>query len=290
MSNSKSSTERCLHCHISAPGKSKIYDDVSTRCLKNRKGACVGCQELLDVERKIEETRRTLDTLLKEREALASTLNEYHDPLSRQFPVEIASQIFLQCLTLKPNDLITRRPPKEKSFIESVFLPGHVSEHWRNIAKRTPQMWSIICITLNRSNCISSVRVVREWLEQSGESPLSIRLAVGPTLPMIDEVVSSILQKVIVLMIEHSHRWKLLDLDVPNDLLPWISSAMLSRYPDCLEHIKLGVMHPQSDLTAEGVLNLHASPRRLTQRNVRLRQIAMNMDHLTHFYSTHSEQ
>ncbi|KAF9527157.1 hypothetical protein CPB83DRAFT_907954 [Crepidotus variabilis] len=283
LSSPRPSTEPCPHCHISGPGGSKIRDDVLIHCLKNCKDTCVGCQKLLDIERKIHEARRTLDELLKEKEALASTLNEHHDPLSHQLPVEITSQIFLHCLQLSPEDLITRRCYMEKYLIKSVLLPGKVSKHWRNIAKRTPSMWSIICVTLNQNNYISSGEVVRQWLELSADSPLFIQLDVDPTMPVTDEVVGSILEKVI----QQSHRWKLLDLDVPNDLLPWISNAMLSRYPDCLEHIKLGVMYPQSDLTAEGVLNLHASPRRLTQGNVRLRQIAMNMDHLTHFYSTY---
>ncbi|KAF9534233.1 hypothetical protein CPB83DRAFT_843903 [Crepidotus variabilis] len=42
---------------------------------------------LLDVERKIEEARRALEKLLDKKEQLASTLNDYRDPVASPRPL-----------------------------------------------------------------------------------------------------------------------------------------------------------------------------------------------------------
>lgn len=160
----RSSTEPCPHCHISGPGVSRIRDEVLTQCLKNRNDTFVGCQKLLDIEQKIQDTRRTLDILLKEKEALASTLNEHHDLLSRQLPVEIASQIFLQCLMLQPENFITNEYAMENAVLGSLFLPGQVSKNWRNIPRGTPKMWSMVCVTDRQSNDFSFVPFVQTWV------------------------------------------------------------------------------------------------------------------------------
>ncbi|KAF9527156.1 hypothetical protein CPB83DRAFT_907952 [Crepidotus variabilis] len=285
MGNSKSSTERCPHCHVSGSASSKIRDKVMTRCRRNRTGTCAGCQKLLDIECKIEETRRTLDNLLKEKEALASTLNEHHDPLSYRLPVEITSRIFLQSLPLSSADVETHYSwdYDAKSFIKSVLLLGHVSKYWRKVARGTPKIWSILCLMVNRSNCLNTVLFMREWLELSGGLPLCIQLRVERKQ---NDVVTAVLQKVVVSLIEHAHRWKMIDFDIPHYLLPWVSSAMPIQQLSCLEHIELGVTSTHSDdLDATSVLSLRASPRWLTQGNIRLSQISINMEHLTHFYS-----
>ncbi|KAF9527848.1 hypothetical protein CPB83DRAFT_855296 [Crepidotus variabilis] len=288
MTNSRSQTEPCPHCHISGPGSSIISDEVLAQCLRRRKDVCVACQKLADVERKIEETRRTLDILLKEKQALVSTLNDHHDLLSRQLPVEIASQIFLQSLLHQPEDLMRNRYYMEEPFIKSVFLPGQVSKHWRNIAEGTPKMWSVISVTINRNNCFDTVAFTREWLELSGDFLLYIQLRIVWPTTTVDKVFSSLSEKILALLIQHARRWKVIDFDVPNDFLPWISNTLLNHHLDRLEHVKLDETSARSPhLLANGVLGLQASPHRLTlgDLGVQLRQIAINMEHLTHFTS-----
>ncbi|KAF9525276.1 hypothetical protein CPB83DRAFT_557032 [Crepidotus variabilis] len=166
----------CHYCRISSRPKSRIPDYILDKCHKNCMRTCFACQMLIDVDHKIEVARRALESLLDEREELTAILNEHHDPFVHRLPVEIASRVFLHCRPIVPAGYTSGACHDEAELIKGVFLPGRICRSWRHIAQGTPQLWTILPITISKSNCITSVSIVHDWLARSKGLPLLLEL------------------------------------------------------------------------------------------------------------------
>ncbi|KAJ3506175.1 hypothetical protein NMY22_g17336 [Coprinellus aureogranulatus] len=93
-------------------------------------------------------------------------------------PVEILVSIFLE-LTPRPSHTLSRRHP--------CVLLSHVCHHWREVALRTPHLWSHLNIVVPEAKSQSGDFIqdwvtkanglgdlIEVWVERSGQSPLTI--------------------------------------------------------------------------------------------------------------------
>ncbi|KAJ6523676.1 hypothetical protein DFH09DRAFT_883954, partial [Mycena vulgaris] len=88
-----------------------------------------------------------------------------HDPFTR-LPLEISSEIFLQCSYLSPH------PQAGALHIPMLLL--NICNTWSDIAIATPALWAAIHIRFSRpkgfSECLGA------WLQRGGSHSLSMSL------------------------------------------------------------------------------------------------------------------
>lgn len=265
----------CPYCQISGRPNSKIYGDIRQRCLRNGRGVCAGCQKLTDIERKIDDARRALGRLFDEREELVTVINEHHDPFAHRLPVEITSRIFVHCRPVPPSVYTSGTRCNERELIRNVLDLVRVCKNWRRIAQGTPKLWTILCATMTRSNCISSVKIIQEWLQRSGGLPLFIQIGVEDYDD--DKSVSHTAQRVVTSLMQHAQRWEVVELDLPPSFSPWMTTILSDKRLDKLEHIKSYIIHNDGE-----PLQLNAFPSRLTIRAGTLAQLSISCKRLTH--------
>ncbi|KAJ7727208.1 hypothetical protein B0H16DRAFT_259096 [Mycena metata] len=87
-------------------------------------------------------------------------LNALRDPIS-QLPLEISSEIFLQCLPHGPRDPMAGKAPQ---------LLMNICSGWTSIALSNPALWDKIDLDF------PGTQVLRLWAERAGIRPLSIVL------------------------------------------------------------------------------------------------------------------
>lgn len=269
----------CSYCQIPSRAGSRIPEDIRHQCLAKRGSIsnCHACQKFLDHERRIHDARRTLERLLDEREAMASVLNQRHDPFAHRFPVEIVSRIFLHCRPTPPSMHTTTWSFNEQEFIGATFTPGRVCQNWRKIARSTPDLWTTLCVTITESNSMASIERISEWLEQSGGLLLSIKLIVMDSTP---GAASHFTKAAIASIVLHAQRWRVLDLRAPHTLLPWMSRALSSKSLDRLDHFTFDTT--DRDNTSK-LLSCNASPSHVDLHVAWLDQLSLSWQRLTHF-------
>lgn len=125
-------------------------------------------------------------------------------------PVEILSDIFLQCLPPITSRARTTTAP---------LLLCQVSRHWRQVAVSLPSLWSSVAIECSGwSGCRMKAELLHVWLRRSAEVPLyiSVEVKIGEfvyeNFPHLSEIMRAIIAQM--------HRWKFLRLiGVPSNLL-----------------------------------------------------------------------
>ncbi|KAJ7649928.1 hypothetical protein FB45DRAFT_1075742 [Roridomyces roridus] len=157
---------------------------------------CLGIERQKDVLKKLESSKSLLQ----------QQLNAARDPVAR-LPVEIASEIFLQCLP-PPSEYPREYPQPQARHAPQLFL--NVCHNWTNIALSTPALWASIGIILPSTSAFESLSEM--WLRRAGNHLLNISLggvfdslvahpiqshfaqleslAIGPTKPKILEAFS----------------------------------------------------------------------------------------------------
>ncbi|KAF9525278.1 hypothetical protein CPB83DRAFT_859812 [Crepidotus variabilis] len=247
---------------------SRIPDDLANKCHKNHAGTCCGCQKLIYIDRKIQDARRALESLLDEREELTSVLNEHHDPFAYRLPVEIVSRVFQHCRAVEPAAYTSDEQQHTLDLVKSVFSLGGVCRNWRYIVRHNPTMWSVLCATIMRSNRTSSVAMIQDWLDLSGSVPLFLQIRF---VEQDDDRFHRDVQKIITSIAHHAHRWEVLDLAIPFFFLPAFSTAISNKTLHCLDHLKLETIGSEDER-----LEICAAPRSLTLRTSSFDEISMD--------------
>ncbi|KAJ7774949.1 hypothetical protein B0H16DRAFT_1408086, partial [Mycena metata] len=85
-----------------------------------------------ELSAEIERQKNILDQLERSRKVAYRQLNAIRDPVAR-LPLEISSEIFLQCLSLSP------RPPADPRVAPMLLL--NICNAWTNIALSNPALW-----------------------------------------------------------------------------------------------------------------------------------------------------
>ncbi|KAF7299767.1 hypothetical protein HMN09_00982600 [Mycena chlorophos] len=148
---------------------------------------CPTDDELQQIKSLLVEARTRLARIEQERDALAGEIAAYEALISpiRRIPDDVLEEIFSACLPSDRNCAM--------SASDAPLLLGRVCGRWRNVAFRTPSLWYSLHIAqpavrgwlprLSKDeaweNMISSkvaqrLAAARQWLERSGDCPLTI--------------------------------------------------------------------------------------------------------------------
>jgi hypothetical protein len=157
---------------------------------------------------KLYEHLEEINKLLKIQEELKERVNEYHDPLTRYLPVEIASHIF----AIYTEDFNSAFDPRNSIVERGPLLLGAVSKSWRRIAFSTPHLWNTVNIHIpspSNDKLPMKVGLTKEWLDRSRQLPLHLSLLHEDSNAVKSELIPlfKVLQNV-------SHRWCRLFLEI----------------------------------------------------------------------------
>ncbi|KAF7361285.1 F-box domain-containing protein [Mycena sanguinolenta] len=120
---------------------------------------------ITEISSEIALQEKLLQRLRHEKSLVQRELNEAVDPIAR-LPLEISSQIFLQCLApFDEHKLGARHAP---------LLLLSICNSWSTIALSTPGLWSAIPIYISCPR--GSTQLLQTWRRRAGNHPLSISL------------------------------------------------------------------------------------------------------------------
>ncbi|KAF9530902.1 hypothetical protein CPB83DRAFT_904891 [Crepidotus variabilis] len=275
-----------------------VDDSILKNCRKSRGRNCYACQKLSAIEDKIERARQVLRSLLTERDGMAATLNEHHDPFANRLPVELVSNIFLHCQPSLPRDRTSNISYNERYLTDAALAPGRVCRNWRTIAQSTQELWSVVCAHITADNCNWAGAFIAEWLERSGSVSLRVQLLIQdddsdeesnsgtddhPNNQEVDkEAFFRKAQEAVTPFFRHAHRCEMLDLTMPSAFAQWMSNKLSAQTLGRLQHLKFDVPMPDDD--AE-VLHFKASPQIITLQNSWFYRQLVNWNQLTHFFA-----
>ncbi|KAJ7472204.1 hypothetical protein FB451DRAFT_315587 [Mycena latifolia] len=135
--------------------------------------------------------KEVLKNLESRKKAAEHQLNMLRDPVAR-LPVEISSEIFIQCLP--------SRPTPDAQDAPLVLL--NICKAWTDIALSTPALWAAICADEPMSDLES---LLDAWLERAGSRALTISLPPVVTYEMA-ELIGSCAHRVQDLTLNHEHQ------------------------------------------------------------------------------------
>ncbi|KAF9483167.1 hypothetical protein BDN70DRAFT_929496 [Pholiota conissans] len=145
-------------------------------CSPKDPNACLPCREMVELDDKIEEMRTAIVEMEIKRRELKMHVNSSHDRVTRDIPPEITAEIFQLCL---PEGLPSANIAYKVKSLRTLGMPlilSAVSRRWRQMALASPRLWSNVALRLMERNLHSLPILTNEWLERSGECPLSINI------------------------------------------------------------------------------------------------------------------
>ncbi|KAJ7464803.1 hypothetical protein B0H11DRAFT_2051473, partial [Mycena galericulata] len=107
--------------------------------------------------------KKTLADLEKSKSLVQRQLNAIRDPVAR-LPLEISSEIFLQCLP----------PSSEPWAYHAPMLFLNICNTWTDIALSVPALWATIRIVLPRAEGFTEL--LATWVQRARSYPLSVSL------------------------------------------------------------------------------------------------------------------
>ncbi|KAF8891610.1 hypothetical protein CPB84DRAFT_1374354 [Gymnopilus junonius] len=179
-------------------------------------GLCVPCEKAKKIELRIAEAQALLSDLLEEHRQVRTEMNQAHNPVVLQVPLEITSAIFrltMPSMAIFDKDLFISKDWK-KSYADHLVL-GSVCRGWRDRAWATPHLWTCILAQLNNPS-EWQVSFIRDCLARSGGLPLSVN--VYETYNNVPGLLSTA-DTLINLLNDHSHRWDTLALSISGSLI-----------------------------------------------------------------------
>ncbi|KAJ7649923.1 hypothetical protein FB45DRAFT_730999, partial [Roridomyces roridus] len=122
---------------------------------------------------KIERQKDVLRKLESSKSLLQQQLNALRDPIAR-LPVEIASEIFLECIPPpSPSDNARGYPRPQAHHAPLMLL--NICRSWTEIALSTPALWASVDIVLPRTPGFQEL--LEMWFRRAGNRPLQISFA-----------------------------------------------------------------------------------------------------------------
>ena len=183
---------------------------------------CSPCLRLQEVQSKIRECKELLNKLYIQEAQTKSSVNTVHDPIIRNLPLELVSNILTLCnpSPVENDEEIGSSPPTAPlSTRRYQFSLGTVCKTWRNIIRSTPQLWTNIYIRFpTRGGELEQEEFLLLSLRLSGSLPLQIQVWLPPDYGP-SEGEHTMLSLLVEMLNDHSERWKTLDLHVTARLL-----------------------------------------------------------------------
>ena len=228
-------------------------------------GRCLACKEDIELEQKIQD-------LQERRRELRTEMNANHDPFVLKLPPEIASYIFL--LSMEERD--TREIPSRGDCLPTPFRLGAVCSGWRQLARSTPALWTMLAFTLPDSKIMEDLpHLVADWLERSGGLPLTLQVSLSTTYhnPPLD--IGHAL--VIDALNQHSRRWCDVQFNLPSD---YIGRLCGSSPPEQLRDPSIDEGADNLPLTFR--MNARPSPTKFKIWGLLLEAVDVAWDNLVH--------
>ncbi|KAJ7649901.1 hypothetical protein FB45DRAFT_5696 [Roridomyces roridus] len=125
--------------------------------------------EIAQISLEIKRQKDVLRKLESSKSLLQRQLNASRDPIAR-LPVELSSDIFLQCL---PSNRGRREYHQARAHLAPLLLLN-ICHHWTNIALSTPALWASIGIVFPRGRGFKDL--LETWLRRAGSYHLRISI------------------------------------------------------------------------------------------------------------------
>ena len=227
---------------------------------------CSACAEDIELELAIKELEDKIEKMHTKRRALRTVMNENHDQLISKFLPEIASEIFIHYAP--PTSC-----PDNRNQLTPLYL-GAVCQKWRQIAWKTPRLWSSLFVRFTPYCC----QLLTEHLERSANLPLSI--ALSPSKKIIDE---EIYKEAINILNRYSSRWHILRNRLPAHHLHRLCGSLEGNmlYELILRPMEKSTEHDDAYDVAKFSMKCKPSPMRLMLAKCRLRNIDIAFNRLT---------
>ncbi|KAF8953524.1 hypothetical protein BDZ97DRAFT_2082628 [Flammula alnicola] len=236
---------------------------------------CPPCMSLLKIDQEIAE-------LITKRRSIMSQVNQNHDPTIHRLPHELASHIF----TLSIPMLMSHRKNYKKSLLCAPLILGAVCQKWRQIAWSTPHLWTEISINLLPQKFPQRGQLAQEWLNRSGDLPLSIHLYHSDNSKDLPKKLEPVFYPFIEILNQCSHRWYSLDLDLPSSLISRLghdsgSIAILHKLRlEFSDSLRLGARrHVDGQFRLDNVL---PCPQEVVLKCVPLNCVKIEWNNITH--------
>ncbi|KAJ8095758.1 hypothetical protein PM082_022865 [Marasmius tenuissimus] len=188
-----------------------------------------------DPEEEIRRIDEEISRLQARRDELQQFVGRHQRLLSpfRRLPGELWGEVFVRCL---PDKHLPVRKLSEAPLIFTV-----ICRSWRNIALKTPRLWSSLhlalpspSITIEGEDLVSLLECRREglrlWLERSGTLPLNLSLVMNIPLDQIGSKAESY-SNCIGIIADYCRRWRTLSLF---NIIPSAVSRFQSISPEDL--------------------------------------------------------
>ncbi|KAF8963307.1 hypothetical protein BDZ97DRAFT_2075982 [Flammula alnicola] len=219
------------------------------------------------------EESRAAETPLGEKQ-----INNLHDPLVH-VPVEIASEIFTWCHEETYRPSVFGNSPKSDQ--GSPLRLAAVCKTWREIAFKSPQLWTSLYIMHNPAQTAPfHLELVAQWLGRSSNMPIRLRLQYASTYEGIRREKDEHITSLAALIRACAPRWNALNLIIPfsvyADFIRNLEGAPSLEYLR-LDPMNDGVRHylPNFDLVKTPCL------RSLAVSRVSIRNFHIEWDNLT---------
>lgn len=220
--------------------------------------------QLAKLEQDIKANQEECERLYKEKSALLRKMRPARAAASwiRRLPTEIMAAIFLR----------SRGPITGYAafrICDSPLVLLRVCRLWREIALKTPELWSSMNIAVPPSvfrrgvdplKCASFEAEFQRWLERSANLPLTLRMRKGPHLPGQPPFASLDLQVTILRkLVAHSQRFQSLDFEAQQDILDAFSTDVPLPLLKTLRVSDAGWHHAHFDMDGpDSILDCHS--------------------------------
>ncbi|PPQ99922.1 hypothetical protein CVT26_009254 [Gymnopilus dilepis] len=192
--------------------------------------------------------------------ALRAKQNAYHDPIILRAPYDIAEKIFKLCVS---------QPPERDNRLNIAA----VCQGWREIIFSNPAFWNTLCMRLSSSSPDNQAFIARQWLERSGNLPLTIAVYEYDTLRYgnpsgeSEEPAPQTSPRLIDVINDFSDRWEALSLhNLPASFIPLFKGN--DKGAPMLHHIILQPRDSVADQSVPCFAIEKAKPNLLTHINI----------------------
>ncbi|CAA7260310.1 unnamed protein product [Cyclocybe aegerita] len=249
--------------------------DVFIRCSTSKGQACQACQcmGLSEIDEQILRLPDRISDLKARRRELKNKINHQHDPLFRNLPPEIVSQVFAEYVEQANFEFESQFDISSKRGWAPPFLLSSVCQLWRLRAIQTPEIWTTINIHLKSRNVPLRVTLAQQLVDYSHQLPLSINIFSNEYVQGHSDLLD--------ILIRCAARWKHLALSVPSRWYQYFSNHVGAAPPQ-LQSLRL---HPcKSEPRIDHVFDMPHTPSLtfLDISQIRFKDIRIQFQNLTH--------
>jgi hypothetical protein len=182
-------------------------------------------QRLADAESDIACSNASFHQPTQIRDHPEEETDTHYAPILR-LPLEISSQIFIDCLSDNIWDDVNQ-------FVSPQMF-GQVCSSWRRLASSIPTLWRSLQLDLDKAHPLDAV-LVDQWLLRSGKLPLSIYASghIQPPSPVVIAIIDVIAR--------HSERWSRIAFT-----LPYRCYENLEAIKNCLPNLEFISLNSES--------------------------------------------